>query len=241
MIGGGLKARIIQQRWIAMAQQMDFDANTIDVHFISGIFTVSEMAACRAEQVEALGGVSLVIIDTTAAYFEGDDENNNKQAGDYARMQRSLVNLKGGPSILAPCHPVKNAAEDNMLPRGGGAYLNEVDGNLTVHNDSNITQLHWQGKFRGPDFAPISFQLRTVTHERLKDTKGRLIPTVTASHLSEASEKELRRQRAATRTSSSPSCRPIREHRSQRWPRSAAGHITMASRTRRWCIACSKD
>ena len=45
--------------------------------------------------------------------------------------------------------------------------------------------MHWQGKFRGPDFAPIHFTLRTVTHERLKDSKGRLVPTVVASPLSE--------------------------------------------------------
>jgi hypothetical protein len=51
--------------------------------------------------------------------------------------------------------------------------------------------MHWQAKFRGPDFAPLSFKLETVTHTRLKDSKGRLIPTVIASHLSEAAEEEI--------------------------------------------------
>ena len=62
-------------------------------------------------EVEKLGGMALVVIDTTAAYFEGDEENDNVQAGDYARMQRSLVETSssGGPTILALCHPVKNA------------------------------------------------------------------------------------------------------------------------------------
>ena len=54
-----------------------------------------------------------------------------------------------------------------------------------------MVELHWQGKFRGPDFPPISFQLKTVTHERLKDTKGRNIPTVIATHLSEAAKDEI--------------------------------------------------
>ena len=31
-----------------------------------------------------------------------------------------------------------------------------------------------------------------MTHERLKDTKGRLIPTVIAEHMSELAEKEFR-------------------------------------------------
>jgi hypothetical protein len=183
----------VQQRWIAMSEQMDFDWRTIDVHFIPGVFKVSEMEICIAEEVEKLGGVSLVIVDTTAAYFEGDDENNNVQAGDYARMQRRLIrSLPGGPTILALCHPVKNANEDNLLPRGGGSYLNETDGNLAAWNTDGVVALHWQGKFRGADFAPISFQLRKVTHEMLKDSKGRLISTVVASHLSDAGEKELR-------------------------------------------------
>jgi hypothetical protein len=183
----------VQQRWIAMSQQMDFDIDTIPVHFIPGVFKISALKAAIATEVEKLGGVALVVIDTTAAYFEGDEENDNVQAGNYARMQRSLVDtLPGGPTILALCHPVKNAGEDNILPRGGGAYLNEVDGNLTAQETDGVVQLHWQGKFRGPDFAQIAFHLRSVTHEKLKDTKGRLIPTVIAEHMSELAEKEFR-------------------------------------------------
>ena len=59
-----------------------------------------------------------------------------------------------------------------------------MDGNLTGRKLSGAVELHWQGKFRGPDFAPLMFGLRTVTHERLKDSQGRLMPTVVASHLS---------------------------------------------------------
>jgi hypothetical protein len=80
---------------------------------------------------------------------------------------------------------VKHASEDNLLPRGGGAFLAEVDGNLICRKDDSAVTLHWQGKFRGPDFAPMYFMLKTVTHEKLKDTRGRLIPTVVAQPLSE--------------------------------------------------------
>jgi hypothetical protein len=88
---------------------------------------------------------------------------------------------------------VKNAADDNLLPRGGGAYLNEVDGNLTVNHDDGVVQLHWQGKFRGPDFAPVAFHLRPVTHDRLKDSKGRLIPTVIAEYMSDMAVDEFKK------------------------------------------------
>jgi hypothetical protein len=89
------------------------------------------------------------------------------------------------------CHPVKNAAADNLLPRGGGAFIAEVDGNLTANKDDSTVELHWQGKFRGPDFAPIQFVLKTVTHQLLKTSRGRLIPTVIASHLTEAAQEAM--------------------------------------------------
>jgi len=176
----------IQMRWIALSQQMDFDVDDIDVHFIPRIFNLSDLHESIAAEIRTLGGVSLVIIDTTAAFFDGSDENSNVEMGRYARIQRSLVELPGGPTVIALCHPVKNAGDDNLSPRGGGAYLNEVDGNLTAKNSGSVVELHWQGKFRGVDFAPFSLQLKTVTHERLKDTRGRLIKTVVAQHLSEA-------------------------------------------------------
>jgi len=63
--------------------------------------------------------------------------------------------------------------------------LNEVDGNLTCKRDDLAVELHWCGKFRRPDFAPLSFQLKVVTHDRLKDTEGSLIQTVVALALTD--------------------------------------------------------
>ncbi len=52
-----------------------------------------------------------------------------------------------------------------------GSYVAEMGGNLTVTKDDMAIELHWQTKLRGPDFAPVNFLLRSVTHEELKDTK----------------------------------------------------------------------
>jgi hypothetical protein len=96
-----------------------------------------------------------------------------------------LVTLPGGPCVLVACHPVKNAAADNLLPRGGGAFLNEMDGNLTCAKTDTVVQVHWQGKFRGPEFAPLYFQLQAATADTLRDSMGRPIPTVVAKPMSE--------------------------------------------------------
>jgi hypothetical protein len=45
--------------------------------------------------------------------------------------------------------------------------------------------------FRGPDFAPLYFQLKTVTHERLLTSEGEKIPTVVAFWLSDTAKEEI--------------------------------------------------
>jgi hypothetical protein len=183
----------VRMRWIALAQRMGFDLNTIEVYFVEGRFTLSKSLKWLRAEAERHGGeFGLVIVDTGPTFFEGKEENENKQLGDHACLLRSLINnIPGGPCVVVACHPIKNAAADNLLPRGGGAYLAEVDGNLTCWKTESTVELHWQGKFRGPDFAPINFLIRTVTHQDLKDSDGRLIPTVIAEPISEQAKDEI--------------------------------------------------
>jgi hypothetical protein len=180
-----------QMRWIAMSQLMSFERSEIDVYWIKGTIKISEGLEQIRHEVDQLGGVDFIIVDSSAAFFEGDDENNNSQQGIHARQLRSLTTLAGGPCVLVLCHPPKNASEDNLQPRGGGAYVAEIDGNLTVTKDNMTVELHWQTKLRGPDFAPVNFMLRSVTHDELKDTKGRLIRTVVAEYLTDTAQEEM--------------------------------------------------
>jgi hypothetical protein len=178
----------IRMRWIATAQHMDFDPDEAEVYFIPGTFKISEMLERIEAEARERGPFDLVTVDTSAAYFEGDQENDNVQQGIHARRLRELVRLHGGPCVIVAAHPPKNAPDDNLQPRGGGSFIAEVDGNLTARKRDGLVELHWQGKFRGPDFAPVTFQLRGVTHEQLKDSKGRTIPTVIADYISETAQ-----------------------------------------------------
>ena len=134
-------------------------------------------AECRAMDIPW----GLIVGDTAASFFPGDDENDNVQAAGYGRALRSLTELPGNPAVLVLSHPVKNAARDNLLPRGGGAFLNELDGNLVLWSENlgEMTQLHWQGKIRGPNFDPITFKYRLV-ETGLKDKRGRPDTTIVA-------------------------------------------------------------
>jgi predicted transcriptional regulator len=184
----------IQMRWLAMAQQMDFDVTTIPVHFRRGRFKLSEKMDQLRREVDQLGGVDLIVVDGSTAFFEGDDENSSAQATTHAVRLRELTTLKGEPGVLVLCHPPKNAGDDNLQPRGSGAMIGEWDGNLTATKDGSVTTIHWQIKIRGPDFAPLSFLLRTVTHQRLVSKTGKLMPTVIAEPLSQAREEEMHKQ-----------------------------------------------
>lgn len=173
----------VRMRWIAMAEAMEFDPSM--GHFIPGVSSIPALRDRVQEEADAMGGFALVIVDTSAAYFEGDQENDNVAMGTHARMLRSLTTLPSGPTVLALCHPVKNATADNLLPRGGGAYVAEVDGNLIGRKADTIVELDWQGKFRGPGFEPIAFELVSLTTDKIMDSKGRQIPTVMARPLTE--------------------------------------------------------
>jgi AAA domain/CHC2 zinc finger len=183
----------IRMRWIALAQQMDFDADTIEVYFIEGVFKISQLAErLKAEAIELGGEFGLVIVDTGPAFYEGDDENNRVQQGKHAEMLRGLIDIiPGKPAVIVNVHPVKHATAENLLPAGGGNFLNAVDGNFTAARTDNTTVLHWQGKFRGPDFAPMHFMLRTVTHERLVTSTGRLVPTVVCDWISDEAKDQI--------------------------------------------------
>ena len=186
----------VRMRWKALAQQMDFLPEENEVYFIEGTFRISEMIDRVKSEIARVGGeFGLVVVDTGPVFYEGDDENNRKQQGDHAELMRSLITLvPGRPAVLVNCHPVKNASPDNLLPAGGGNFLNQVDGNLTAAKTESTTALHWQGKFRGVEFAPMYFLIKTVTHQELKDSKGRLIPTVICEPISDRRQEELEKQ-----------------------------------------------
>ncbi|MBB6224550.1 AAA family ATPase [Rhizobium leguminosarum] len=182
----------VTMRWIGMAHETGFSLDEIDAHFIKDRFSVPEAIASIRAQVEALGGADLIVIDTSAAYFHGTDENGNTELGKHARDLRMLTTLPGRPCVMVACHPTKNAGPDNLLPRGGGAFIAEMDGNLTLaKSDGGIIKLHWQGKHRGPDFDPLIIELKTITAPTLIDSKGRPIPTVMAQALSASEARTL--------------------------------------------------
>jgi hypothetical protein len=178
----------VKERLIGMSDRMGFDPEESAKTFlvIDRVTDLGkEMDRIRCD-VAAFGEVDLVVLDTSAALFVGKDENDSIEMLKHARTQRLLCELTGSPCVVALNHPIKHAAcPEQLLPRGGGGYLNEIDGNLTLWaHDERLTDFFWTGKFRGPPFEKITFRLSTITTPKLIDSKGRLMPTVMAENVS---------------------------------------------------------
>lgn len=184
----------VRARVIATLEFYGIEPATCRLHFIAGTFSIRNDMQRLREAAETLPNLVLVVVDTFAAYYDGEDENSNTQALDFARVVRQITQFPGKPAVIMPAHPVKNATRDNLSPKGGSSLLNEVDGNLTLWNDGGILSLHWQGKFRGPEFEAVRFELERRETPLLKDAKGRLMPTVLAKPLMELRAVQIARE-----------------------------------------------
>src|ERR1700733_342482 len=136
---------------------------------------------------------SLVLIDTLAAFYDGKNINDAVEGGEFMRRLRPLTRLAGLPSVVVAAHPVKNAQDDNLVPYGSGAILNEVDGNLTLCKKlAGLVSLHWQGKLRGIEFAPALFKIEMADCPDVLDAKDRRVslPFLMPSSDEEAERRE---------------------------------------------------
>lgn len=173
----------VRARVIATLDYYNIPESSCRLHFIAGTFSIRQDLERIKAETKDLPNLVMVVVDTFAAYFDGDDENSNAQALDFARVARQLTALPSRPAVVMPAHPVKNATKGNLTPKGGSSLLNEVDGNLTLWNASGAVSMHWQGKHRGPEFEPLPLELERYETDKIKDRKGRKMPTILAKPL----------------------------------------------------------
>lgn len=156
-----------------------------ELSVIPGTFSIDfELDVLRAEAGRFGREFVAVFVDTSAAFYTAQDENDNVAMRRHASVLRQLSTLPGNPTVFVLSHPTKNAQRDNLLPRGGGAFLAEIDCNLTLWKDeAGIVTLHWAGKIRGPSFDPVRFELVPITLEGHLDCRQKPIVSVVARHL----------------------------------------------------------
>lgn len=150
---------------------------------VPGVFSIDYEINSLADQLMGTELVA-VFVDTSAAFYGADDENDNVAMRRHASSLRELTTLPGNPTVFVLCHPTKAANRENLLPRGGGAFLAEIDANLTLwKEESGIVTLHWAGKIRGSSFDPIQFEMSPVELAGFTDCRNRKIVSVAARHV----------------------------------------------------------
>ena len=183
----------IRERWIAICEINGDEPDSLPVTFMPGVWDLKGSLTSLRERF-ADKPLRLVVVDTLAAFFSGDNENDNAQQQAFATdVLRPLTELPGRPAVLVPAHPTKGAGKDSLTPKGGSSLLNAIDGNMSAWQSDGVVTVHWQGKFRGAPWKPWHFELSEYQTDLLRDSKGRHMPTVTAramldSEISKATE-----------------------------------------------------
>jgi hypothetical protein len=173
--------------------------NDVPITILPGAFDLESNIDATLEEIARGGPVVGVGVDTSAAYRFGENEDDNQKSKAWGQTLRRLTTLPGKPAVIVPTHPIKHVKEkESLIPRGGGAFLNEVDGNLALWSDlqAGTSELHWQGKFRGPSFAPINFDMRKHPHPTWRHHDGRpvemvaMVPSATPAYRAPKAVKE---------------------------------------------------
>jgi hypothetical protein len=147
----------VRMRWIKLCEEMKQDPADLEVSFLPGAPPIAEDQIRRRINAEVAerGPLGLLIVDTSAAYFRGDDENSNAQLGAHARMLRSFVGLPGGPSVIVTTHPTKHPDMDNLVPRrrsvpGGGGRQPGLPPKRRHRGTALARQAAWSGFYADP-------------------------------------------------------------------------------------------
>jgi hypothetical protein len=185
----------IRMRFMIAARQWGVDLSELaDRIVILDRREKPEEVCAELKRLSEAEPFALVVVDTLAAFFDGQDFNDAVQAGNFMRGLRPITQIKGLPAVLVAAHPVKNADKDGLLPYGSGAILNEVDGNLTLWKafDTGEVSLHWLGKLRGLEFLPAPFRIETASSPDVLDVKGAevVLPVMLPSSTLSADERE---------------------------------------------------
>lgn len=183
-------------RIIACVQHLGLRPSDLGLlHVVPQSFLLKARLSELSELSEKLGNIDLVIVDTNAAYFGYENENDNVDARAQASDLRYLTYLAGKPCVVANCHPTKGATLDNLVPRGGGAFLGEIDSNLTCWKEGDTATLHHHDKHRGEPFDPIEFALSEHILDGYARKNGSPIRSIIANYIDEGKAASSARER----------------------------------------------
>ena len=181
----------VRTQWHALCAYLRIPPDIEGMYWHEGSFALSAPTEPLMADAAATPDLRLIIGDTLQGFFFGEDDNANPEMLAAARDFRALTRLESRPTVLVPAHPTKSAGKDGLVPRGGSAFLNEIDGNLTIWTQDGVARLHTQGKHRGAEFEAIKLEMIRIEPPGLEDEKGRQMPATVARPLLMLREEEI--------------------------------------------------
>jgi hypothetical protein len=147
---------------------IDIDPSMFDV--VDGSY---EMRANADDQLKNLAHeYAGIFVDSNQAYFGDGEMNGNSESLAHAQAFRRLTKAPGEPFVCILSHPTKNADEENLIPYGGGSFMNEIDGNITLNLQNGLAKLS-HTKLRQPSFDGIDFKLQVHEFPELRNNFGK--------------------------------------------------------------------
>jgi len=109
----------VRARFLVLADAYGFKAEDLKMQFVAGVIDIAaKMPEIKAE-AEAINDLVLVVVDTGAAYFPGDESNPTLSRVTF---------LPGKPAVLVNCHPINNAPPPRQPAADGWQRLPERSG-----------------------------------------------------------------------------------------------------------------
>ena len=167
----------VRMRFAVAVQEMQINPKSFRYEIVDRSFILAERAEELQRIIEDVGAV-LVVVDTDQAVSlsGATEENDNTERMIHAKRLREITRAETRPTVLDLCHPRKNATKDDLVPRGGSAFLNEVDGNFCLWREGDSVEMFSDtNKFRGAPVA-LNFVKQLVESDVVLDTKGRRVP-----------------------------------------------------------------
>ena len=126
----------VRVQFYGMCDDLQIDPYDLPIVWHEGVCDIAKEREKIWWRISEYPDLALVCFDSLQAHFMGDDDSANMPMLNLAVDFRSLTeHHPNRPAGLIVAHPIKNASRDNLLPRGGSAITNELDGNLTAWLD----------------------------------------------------------------------------------------------------------
>lgn len=190
----GENSQNVQMRFRGMEEFFNLPKGVLDAVIVKDeTFPIHGKLDVLRNALKYWDDVVLVVVDSKLVFFEGNSEDDNREAMDQAADFNKIARMHNDPAVLVLAHPAKGLTSQQALePRGGGAFLNQIDANLTAWNEGSTTQLWWAKKIRGGGFNPITLELIEPELKGMTmELSGDAVSTVLAVPASEERAEEL--------------------------------------------------